>query len=134
MYALYIGCTNICSFTNVPYIPSNTVSTLVGENKYISNLLAYALNTIVPKEIKATDPNGIFRLLNLGSSRGVQKTFPSQNIPSEYLYQEFIPGFDMTIPFMYNPLSEQVIRESFKDAERLLLKNKKDKAIGQKFT
>lgn len=38
----------------------------------------------------------------------VQKTFPSQNIPSEYLYQEFIPGFDMTIPFMYNPLSEQV--------------------------
>lgn len=99
---------SICSFINVPCIPSNAVSTLVGENKYISNLLAYALNTIVPKEIESTDPNGIFRPLNLGSSRGVQKTFPSQNIPSEYLYQEFIPGFDMTIPFMYNPLSEQV--------------------------
>ena len=46
---------SICSFINVPCIPSNAVSTLVGENKYISNLLAYALNTIVPKEIESTE-------------------------------------------------------------------------------
>lgn len=99
---------SICAFINVPCIPADTVSTIIGENKHISNLLAYALDTIVPKEIEPSNPNGIFRPLNLGSSRGVQKSFPSQNVTSEFLYQEFIPGFDMTIPFIYNPILEQI--------------------------
>ena len=51
---------SICAFINLPCIPADldAVSTLNGENKHISNLLAYALDTIVPKEIEPTDPNG----------------------------------------------------------------------------
>lgn len=99
---------SICSFINVPCIPADTLSTVVGENKYLSNLVAGALNSTVPRELELTNPNGIYRPLNLGSSRGVHKGFPKQPINSHFLYQEFIPGFDMTIPLIYNPLSENL--------------------------
>lgn len=99
---------SICAFLNIPCIPANTETTIIGESKKLSNLVAMATNTILPKVLSPTDPNGIFRPLNLGSSRGVQKGFPPNNIYTEYLYQEFIPGFDMTIPILYNPLSESL--------------------------
>lgn len=97
---------SICAFLDIPCIPSNTETTIIGESKKLSNLVAMATNTILPKTLLPTDPDGIFRPLNLGSSRGVQKGFPKNNTYKDYLYQEFIPGFDMTIPILYNPFSE----------------------------
>lgn len=99
---------SICSFLDIPCIPSDTVTTVVGENKRLSNLLSAAMGSNIPKEIPISDPNGIFRPLNLGSSHGVKKGFSNVNSYEDYLYQEFIQGFDMTIPILYNPLTEQL--------------------------
>ena len=97
---------SICSFLNIPCIPADAVTTIIGENKRISNMLASFLRTNVPENLPSSDINGIFRPINYGSSRGVQKGFPEAPICKEYLYQRFITGFDMTIPILFNPLTE----------------------------
>lgn len=99
---------SICSFLNIPCIPADAVTTIIGENKRLSNLISTALHSNVPEDIPESDSNGIFRPLNYGSSRGVQKGFPTILECSEYIYQKFIPGFDMTIPIMYNPITEKL--------------------------
>ncbi len=97
---------SICSFLNIPCIPANTETTIIGEHKRFSNLIATALHSNVPADTPSTMPNGIFRPINYGSSHGVQKGFPQKLPCDKYVYQQFIPGFDMTIPILYNPLNE----------------------------
>lgn len=99
---------SICAFLHIPCIPANAISTIVGENKKISNLVAKAQGCIVPRDLQPAEPSGIFRPANLGSSCGVQLGFPQEIFTNDYLYQEFIPGFDMTIPVLYNPLIDQL--------------------------
>jgi hypothetical protein len=95
---------SVCSFFNIPCIPCNTYSITIGEHKIASNLIAYAKNFNIPNELSLANPHGIFRPCNLGSSKGVQRGVPN-DIPSEFIYQEFVDGFDITTPILYNPYS-----------------------------
>ncbi|MBD5549633.1 MAG: hypothetical protein HDQ96_00415 [Lachnospiraceae bacterium] len=91
---------SVCGFFHIPCIPCNSTAILAGENKLMSNLLAQATGIQVPKSLNSEIPGGIFRPLNLGSSMGVKRNFSSQ---IKGLYQEFIQGYDITTPIVYNP-------------------------------
>ena len=105
---------SICSFFHIPCIPCDSVTILVGENKHISNLTAIATGLPVPKTLRPNEPNGIFRPLNLGSSIGVKKG-PLTGDEPDGLYQEFIQGYDITTPIVYNPYTDWYLGETFKD-------------------
>jgi hypothetical protein len=98
---------SMCSFIDIPCIPCNAISIVMSENKRVSNLLAEAKHLNVPKSISKSCENGIYRPLNLGSSIGVQKGH-FENFTLEGTYQEFIPGYDLTIPIVYNPMIEKL--------------------------
>lgn len=96
-----------CSFLSIPCIPCNTCSIITGEDKYIANLIAMARGLQTPQELPPEDRHGIYRPLNFGSSVGVRKGM----CPAPYrdgTYQEFIPGYDITTPIVYNPMTEQM--------------------------
>lgn len=96
---------SVCSFFHIPCIPCNAVAILAGENKLLSNLIAKAVGIPVPRTLNNDIANGIFRPLNLGSSLGVKRE-PTNEI--EGLYQEFIPGYDITTPIVYNPILQKM--------------------------
>ncbi len=98
---------SICSFFHIPCIPCDSVAILTGENKRISNLAATATGLMVPKALPSHDPNGLFRPLNLGSSIGVKRGPLTGNEP-DGLYQEFIQGYDITTPIVYNPYTNKM--------------------------
>lgn len=102
---------SICGFINKDCIPCNTSAIIAGENKAFANMIAKSNGFNVPNETTSCDTL-IFRPLNYGSSKGV-KLYKSQEIENstQGLYQEFIEGYDITIPFVYNPLSKSI--ESF---------------------
>lgn len=96
---------SVCGFLSIPCIPCDTLSIVAGEDKYIANLIAKARGLNVPDELDSSDKRGIYRPLNYGSSVGVQRGV----CPAAYrdgTYQEFIPGYDITTPMVYDPLSE----------------------------
>lgn len=96
---------SVCGFFHIPCIPCNSTAILAGENKLMSNLLAQATGIQVPQSLDSSIENGIFRPLNLGSSMGVKRGFTS-NIKG--LYQEFIKGYDITTPIVYNPITKKM--------------------------
>lgn len=98
---------SMCSFLHIPCIPCNAVAILAGENKRISNLLAQASEINIPPILETSSPNAIFRPLNLGSSIGVRRGVPEEST-TEGIYQEFIPGYDITTPIVYNPMHDEM--------------------------
>ena len=97
---------SICGFLGVPCIPSGTLQTVAGEHKGLSNLIAKTMNFNIPKSISNdSDKDKIFRPMNLGSSVGVRK-----NGKTAYngIFQEFISGFDITTPILYNSNSKKL--------------------------
>ncbi len=98
---------SICSFLHIPCIPCDAVAILAGENKRMSNLVAQATGINVPKTLNYSSPNGIFRPLNLGSSIGVKRG-PIDTNSKDGIYQEFITGYDITTPIVYNPLNRKM--------------------------
>lgn len=96
---------SICGFFHIPCIPCNATAILAGENKVMSNLIAQATGIQVPKPLSNDIKGGIFRPLNLGSSIGVKREFSSQ---IEGLYQEFIHGYDITTPIVYDPIMQKM--------------------------
>jgi len=98
---------SICSFLSIPCVPCNAVSIVTSENKRISNLIAYGMNLNVPKSLDISCNEGIYRPLNLGSSIGVRKGC-FNDFSNNGVYQEFIPGYDVTIPIVYNPYIEDI--------------------------
>lgn len=97
---------SVCSFLNIPCIPCDTVAIIAGEHKGIANYIAEAARLNIPM---SNPPQGesIFRPLNFGSSRGVVKG-KSYNSTSSGIYQEFIRGYDITTPVLYNPLADDL--------------------------
>lgn len=93
---------SVCGFFQIPCIPCDSLTILAGENKRISNLAAVASGLSVPRTLLPNEPNGIFRPLNLGSSMGIKKG-PLTGDEPDGLYQEFIKGYDITTPIVYNP-------------------------------
>ena len=96
-----------CSFLSVPCIPCNSSTIVLGENKQTSNHIARAMGLNVPKNMEEPSDNAIFRPRNFGSSCGITKG-KRTNIKSTELYQEFINGYDVTFPILYNPLKERL--------------------------
>ena len=67
-------------------------------------MLAKECGLLVSPTCEASDPNGIFRPLNWGSSLGVVRgKCPTAQ---KGIYQKFIKGFDITTPAIFNPLTE----------------------------
>ena len=97
---------SICSYLNIPCIPTKTETLLMGENKFVSNCLAEACGIKIPKYLPDDDPDGIIRPNSSGSSKGIHLGNDKNN--QNDLHQEFIKGFDMTISFMYNPLKSRL--------------------------
>ena len=93
-----------CSALGIPCIPCNAVSIVTGENKMLSNLIAESIGIHVPKTITAKEGNnGIFRPINLGNSLGVKRGI--QNNTRNGIYQEFISGYEITTPAVYNSIT-----------------------------
>ncbi|MCD7778536.1 MAG: hypothetical protein LUH47_08540 [Clostridiales bacterium] len=92
---------SICSFLKIPCIPCNAVSILTAENKRISNYIARGFNLSIPEFLNKTNRKGIYRPVNLGNSMGVE-TGNFKNLDKDGIYQEFIYGYDVTIPIAYN--------------------------------
>ena len=98
---------SVCSFLNIPCIPCNTTTIVCGEHKKISNIIAENTGINVPKLLNKHDNTGIIRPIGLGSSLGVKKGY-HQFKKAEFIYQEFIKGFDITTPLLYNPITSQL--------------------------
>ena len=96
---------SVCGFLGIPCVPCNATAILAGENKLISNLLAKATGIQVPHNIIDKSDGGIFRPLNLGSSIGVRRNFTEE---TNGIYQEFIKGYDITTPIVFNPISQKM--------------------------
>lgn len=96
---------SICSSINVPCIPCDATTIVTGEHKELSNLIANSLGIQVPKNININEEGGIFRPINLGNSLGVERKFNKQ---LKGVYQEFIKGYDITTPIVYNSSIEKM--------------------------
>lgn len=95
---------SVCSALNIPCIPCNAVSIVVGENKMLSNFIAESVGINVPKTLSEADRNnGIFRPINLGNSIGVKRGI--QDNSQSGIYQEFISGYEITTPVVYNSMT-----------------------------
>ena len=99
---------SVCAFLNIPCIPCNTITTVIGEQKHLSNILVKESGMNVPKSLSMEDESGINRPIGLGSSLGVNRGISNNTLKQDYIYQEFIEGFDITTPILYNPLSEKL--------------------------
>jgi len=94
---------SMCNSLGIPCIPCDAVSIVTGENKLLSNLIAQSLGIHVPKTIDSNIPKGIFRPINLGNSLGVKRGMNSTC--QKGIYQEFISGYEITTPIVYNALT-----------------------------
>lgn len=95
-----------CSSLGIPCIPCDAVSIVTGESKALSNLIANSVGIQVPKALDANNPQGIFRPVNLGNSLGVKRGLNSDY--SHGIYQEFISGYEITTPIVYNFISKKM--------------------------
>lgn len=96
-----------CSALGIPCIPCNAVSIVTGENKLLSNLIAESIGIHVPQTITNKESNtGIFRPINLGNSLGVKRGI--QNSARNGIYQEFISGYEITTPAVYNSITQKM--------------------------
>lgn len=98
---------SVCSFLNIPCIPCDATAILTTENKKISNYIAMGNALPTPKFLDIENNYGIFRPINLGNSIGVEKKHFT-DFSADGIYQEFIPGYDVTIPVAFNYLSQKL--------------------------
>ncbi|WP_304819222.1 hypothetical protein [uncultured Clostridium sp.] len=99
---------SVCSFLNIPCIPCNTTTIICGEHKKISNIIAEKIGLNVPKILPPSNNSGITRPIGLGSSLGVKRGFNASLPNKEFIYQEFIKGFDITTPLLFNPITSEL--------------------------
>lgn len=98
---------SICSFLNIPCIPCDANAILATENKKISNYIAMGSKLQTPKCLDFKNNCGIYRPISLGNSIGVvKKEFTDFDLDG--IYQEFIPGYDVTIPIAFNYISGEI--------------------------
>lgn len=96
-----------CSSIGTPCIPCNAVAIVTGEDKRLSNYIADSIGLNVPRELNELDNvDKLFRPINLGNSVGVSKE--RNNNFKNGIWQEFITGYDITTPIVYNPISNQM--------------------------
>lgn len=99
---------SVCSFFKIHCIPCDTTTVVCGEHKKISNIIAKSVGLNVPKILQSTDNTGIVRPIGLGSSLGVRRGFDNSLKKQDVIYQEFIKGFDITTPLLFNPITDEL--------------------------
>lgn len=97
-----------CAYCNIPCIPCDASLLLMGENKILSNIVAESLGFEIPMILDEESEKSITRPFCFGSSCGVIKG-KSEIKKVKTIVQEFIPGFDVTIPLIYCPTQEDLI-------------------------
>lgn len=98
---------SICSFLKIPCIPCDAAAILTTENKKTSNYIAIGAGLQTPKFLNEINSYGIYRPVNLGNSIGIEKK-RFKDFSIDGIYQEFIPGYDVTIPVAFNYLSNKI--------------------------
>lgn len=93
----------IASFLGIPCIPCDTLANLAAEHKKMANMVAKSINLTMAPDLDKGIKGGVYRPLNFGSSKGMQRHWPDDP-NADGIYQEFIPGYDITTPIMYNPI------------------------------
>lgn len=96
---------SVCSFLDIPCIPCNAESIIAGENKCFANSIASTNELILPNNSTAAGET-IFRPFNYGSSRGVVRN--PKSISNQGINQEFIKGYDITTPILFNPVTNKL--------------------------
>lgn len=99
---------SVCSFLNIPCIPCNTTTIVCGEHKKLSNIIAEGIGLNVPKTLPTSDNTGITRPIGLGSSLGVKRGAHNSIQNNSFIYQEFIKGYDITTPILFNPITSNL--------------------------
>ncbi len=98
---------SICSFLDIPCIPCDATAILATENKKISNYVALGSQLQTPKFLDSKNNFGVYRPINLGNSIGIEVDhFTDFN--RNGIYQEFIPGYDVTIPVAFNFITKKI--------------------------
>ena len=90
---------SLCGFLSIPCIPCNSLTMLSCENKNIANCIVRSSKINVPSNLERSKEEGIYRPKSLGNSLGVRI---GKELDGDGVYQEFIFGYDITIPFLYN--------------------------------
>lgn len=97
----------IAAFLGVPCIPCDTLANLAAEHKKMANLIAKAIGLNMAAELDHAVAGGVYRPLNFGSSKGMARQWPD-TLGADGVYQEFIPGYDITTPILYNPITDKI--------------------------
>lgn len=95
---------SICAFLHIPCVPCNSISILSCENKLISNYIVRNTQINVPADINNNDI-GIYRPKAFGNSTGIKI---GKSCNGNGVFQEFIPGYDITIPFLFNSENKKI--------------------------
>ncbi len=98
---------SICSFLNIPCIPCDSTAILTTEHKKISNYIALGANLQTPRVLDSMENYGVYRPINLGNSIGIEVGY-FQNFNRDGIYQEFIPGYDVTLPLAFNFITKKI--------------------------
>lgn len=102
----------VASWCDLPILPCEADVIIAGERKDLSNLLAERWGLRIPvtytSQLLSKLPDAK-RLLakprDLGGSEGIHLVESSDLKPRhDYLYQEMISGYDVTLPLLYDPL------------------------------
>lgn len=100
---------SLCAYYSIPCIPCNSDLLLIGENKPLSNLIASTCGFRLPQKLSEESEKSITRPFYLGSSKGVYRGKKEAAINKNTFIQEFVPGFDTTVPILFNPLDEELV-------------------------
>ena len=99
---------SLCAYYSIPCIPCSSDLLLIGENKPLSNLIASTCGFRLPQQLSEESEKSITRPFYLGSSKGVYRGKKGARNINTFI-QEFVPGFDTTVPVMFNPLDEELV-------------------------
>lgn len=99
---------SVCSFLDIPCIPCSSGVCSVGEDKFFANTIAKSSLIKVPESYPDNVEGGIIRNRSYGSSIGIRKTTSNTICKDNEMSQKFIIGTDVTIPILFNPLTENI--------------------------
>lgn len=100
---------SVCAYNRIPCIPCDASLLLMGEDKYISNILAQNFGFNLPNSFSKPREDSISKPFCYGSSCGIVKGLvDNETLKKQTLIQEFIQGFDVTVPVLYCPTDDDM--------------------------
>ena len=112
----------IATWLGIPALPCSPVEIIVGEHKVAATMLAQASGMAVPapylpNEIPTSSlrPVAILKPRDLGASIGIRSIFNRDELSGvifdagEWVLQEFVEGYDITIPIVLDPISGDLV-------------------------